>query len=159
MTNVDRIVIELALEVLEDVVHRVSKWDQVRDKDDKPMPPHNQNPEIRQAFEAISLIKKVLAQPKEPEPVAWMHVQGGYEEPSFRQLADDEVERGWQQYPLYTTPPQRTWVSLTDEQMQFLATAIGQAKQIIDTYNTEFVTARDDLRRCSELLAAHNIKE
>ena len=68
MTNVDRIVIELALEVLEDVVHRVSKWDQVRDKDDKPMPPHNQNPEIRQAFEAISLIKKVLAQP-EQEPV------------------------------------------------------------------------------------------
>ena len=64
-----------------------------------------------------------------------------------------------------TTPPQRTteqmrqWVGLTDEQMQFLATAIGQAKQIIDTYNTEFVTARDDLRRCSELLAAVNIKE
>ena len=55
--------------------------------------------------------------------------------------------------------PQRTWVGLTDEQMQFLATAIGQAKQIIDTYNTEFVTARDDLRRCSELLAAHNIQE
>jgi hypothetical protein len=42
------------------------------------------------------------------EPVAWMHVQENYEEPSFRQLADDEVERGWEQYPLYTHPPQRT---------------------------------------------------
>lgn len=47
------------------------------------------------------------------EPVAWMHVQGNYEEPSWRQLADDEVERGWQQYPLYTTPPQRPLVEPT----------------------------------------------
>lgn len=54
-------------------------------------------------------------------------------------------------------PPQRK--PLMDEQMQFLATAIGQAQQIIDTHNAEFVTARDDLRRCAELLAAHGIKE
>jgi hypothetical protein len=51
--------------------------------------------------------KEALAQP-EQEPVAWMHVQGNYKEPSFRELADDEVERGWEQYPLYNTPPQRT---------------------------------------------------
>lgn len=56
---------------------------------------------------------KALAQTQ--EPVAWMHVQGNYKEPSFRELADDEVERGWEQYPLYNTPPQRTWVGLTDE--------------------------------------------
>ena len=55
---------------------------------------------------AITAIKEALAQ--EQEPVAWMHVQGNYKEPSFRELADDEVERGWEQYPLYTTPPQRT---------------------------------------------------
>lgn len=54
----------------------------------------------------------------EQEPVAWMHVQGNYKEPSFRGLADDEVERGWEQYPLYNTPPQRTWVGLTDEEIQ-----------------------------------------
>ena len=85
-------------------------------------------------------------QPKEPE-----------QEPVAFKCGDATV---YIKPPVYgTPPPQRTWVGLTDEQMQFLATAIGQAKQIIDTYNTEFVTARDDLRRCSELLAAHNIKE
>ena len=50
------------------------------------------------------------------EPVAWMHVQGNYKEPSFRELADDEVKRGWEQYPLYNTPPQRPWVGLTAEE-------------------------------------------
>ena len=59
---------------------------------------------------------KKAAQP-EQEPVAWMHVQGNYKEPSFRELADDEVERGWKQYPLYTAPPQRPWVGLTDEEV------------------------------------------
>lgn len=59
------------------------------------------------------LAKEALAQTQ--EPVAWMHVQGNYKEPSFRELADDEVERGWEQHPLYNIPPQRTWVGLTDE--------------------------------------------
>jgi hypothetical protein len=49
------------------------------------------------------------------EPVAWMHVQGNHEEPSLFELDDDEIDRGWKQYPLYTTPPaaQRQWVGLT----------------------------------------------
>ena len=55
---------------------------------------------------AHQALKEALAQTQ--EPVAWMHVQGNYKEPSFRELADDEVERGWEQYPLYNTPPQRT---------------------------------------------------
>jgi hypothetical protein len=54
---------------------------------------------------AHQALKEALAQTQ--EPVAWMHVQGNYKEPSFRELADDEVERGWEQYPLYNTPPQR----------------------------------------------------
>jgi hypothetical protein len=49
------------------------------------------------------------------EPVAWMHVQGNYTEPSFRPLMDDEIERGWEQYPLYST--QRPWVGLTDTEI------------------------------------------
>ena len=70
---------------------------------------------------ALTAIKEALAQP-EQEPVAWMHVQGNYKEPSFRELADDEVERGWEQYPLYNTPPQRTWwVGLTDEEREIIA--------------------------------------
>ena len=53
MTNEERKVFELALEALEEVV----KWYQLRDKYDKPMPPHNQNPEIKQAIEAIAAIE------------------------------------------------------------------------------------------------------
>ena len=53
------------------------------------------------------------AKQEQGEPVAWMHVQGGYEEPSFRQLNDHELGHGWEQYLLYTTPQKRTWVSLT----------------------------------------------
>ena len=89
-----------------------------------------------------------LAQPSvsvEQEPVAWPHKFG------CRANAFGKCNMGC------TTPPQRK--SLTDEQMQFLATAIGQAQQIIDTHNADFVTARDDLRRCAELLAAHGIRE
>lgn len=63
---------------------------------------------------AHQALKEALAQTQ--EPVAWMHVQGNYKEPSFRELADDEVERGWEQYPLYNTPPQRTWVGLNKEE-------------------------------------------
>jgi hypothetical protein len=48
------------------------------------------------------------------EPVAWMHKQGDFKEPALRQLSGEEIERGWEQYPLYTTPPQREWVGLTD---------------------------------------------
>jgi len=70
---------------------------------------------IERQLEVITAIKEALAQ--EQEPVGWMHVQGNYKEPSFRELADDEVERGWEQYPLYNTPPQRTWVGLTDDEI------------------------------------------
>jgi hypothetical protein len=77
------------------------------------------------ARQAITSLRQAIAELESQEPVAWMHVQGNYEEPSFRQLADDEVERGWEQYPLYTHPPQRSesfgkpsaWVGLTDEEL------------------------------------------
>jgi hypothetical protein len=66
-------------------------------------------------------IKEALAQP-EQEPVAWRYrwsVEGGnwvwnYATYIERQK-DDRCE------PLYTTPPQRTWVGLTDEEMQSIA--------------------------------------
>ena len=70
-----------------------------------------------EAFTNLVAAKEREALAQEQEPVAWMHVQGNYKEPSFRELADDEVERGWEQYPLYTAPPQRTFVGLTDEEI------------------------------------------
>lgn len=48
-------------------------------------------------------IDKLEQQPAD-EPVAWMHKQGNYKEPSLGQLADDELARGWEQQPLYTRP-------------------------------------------------------
>ena len=67
------------------------------------------NPEFADHVAVRDLLidcRKVLAQP-EQEPVAWMHVQGNFEEPSFRKLDAFEINRGWTQYPLYPTPPQR----------------------------------------------------
>ena len=64
----------------------------------------------------ITAIKAALAQP-EQEPVAWamLHDNGHY----IDAIHPDEHARveGKYIHPLYTTPPQRTWVGLTDEEM------------------------------------------
>jgi len=57
------------------------------------------------------------------EPVAWLHIQGNHFEASDRQLFDDEIERGWEQKPLYTHPAK----TITDEE-------IAQAKLEATTY-------------------------
>ena len=94
-------------------------------------------PNVAKYDEAIVSIKKALAQPEpwekfcdsncvwtdhhpdcrlaEQEPVAWVHIQGNYRVPRFWELNDDEIKRGWEQHPLYTTPPQRK--PLTDEEI------------------------------------------
>ena len=68
------------------------------------------------ADEAITAIKAVLAQP-EQEPVAWamLHDNGHY----IDAIHPDEHARveGKYIHPLYTTPPQRTWVGLTDDEI------------------------------------------
>ena len=61
-------------------------------------------------LEAIPAIREALAQP-EQEPAFWYD----------RHHKDfSHVQRlGWE--PLYTTPPQRTWVGLTDEEIDLLS--------------------------------------
>ena len=56
----------------------------------------------------ITSLRQAIAEAEKQEPVAWMHKQGNYEEPSFRQLDDDEISRAWEQYPLYTHPQPAT---------------------------------------------------
>ena len=54
-----------------------------------------------------ALIERVLnelATPP-PKPVAYIHRQGNYWEPSERVLQDDEKERGWTEEPLYAASP------------------------------------------------------
>ena len=64
---------------------------------------------IHQTSEAITAIKEALAQP-EQEPMAWMDKDGDV-------LSASVVSgKGLRNIPLYTTPPQRTWVGLTDEE-------------------------------------------
>ncbi len=61
--------------------------------------------------QALTKIKEALAQPAQ-EPVAWMHPDGrlwtfgqGFDKSTFT-------------IPLYTTPPKRKWIWLTEEDFQ-----------------------------------------
>ena len=72
---------------------------------------------LRLALEALEGIKKALEQSKK-EPVAWMNDMGTH--------IDLNVSgRGT---PLYTHPLQRTWVGLTDEDMEFWTGELGQGE-------------------------------
>jgi hypothetical protein len=76
--------------------------------------------------ERISAIKEALAKPKEQEPVAWMfqHEETG----RMTYVSNDGIHdpimflgmnpRYALVCPLYTTPPQRTLVGLTDEEIK-----------------------------------------
>ena len=61
----------------------------------------------RMCHEAATALRTQIALEKQQpadEPVAWMHVQGDYEEPSLFQLDGPSMDRGWDEYPLYTRP-------------------------------------------------------
>ena len=68
-------------------------------------------------FGAAEAIRARLEQP-EPEPVAWF-MEGTFEDgaPSFTQVCETDPEF---YVPLYTTPPQREWQGLTDEEIDEL---------------------------------------
>ena len=87
-----------ALEALEEVVY----WYQCRDKNDKPMPIHNQNPEIKMSIEAITALRAAIEQAQ--DPVAWMNPS--WIDPDTRGWASDSFEsiaiEGW--IPVYTAP-------------------------------------------------------
>jgi hypothetical protein len=70
-------------------------------------------------------IKEALAQP-EQEPVAWVCYGAlGKQDIDFEQSDINKLEIGTL---LYTTPPQRTWVGLTDEELsQIEGTHIGRS--------------------------------
>jgi len=75
------------------------------------------------AVEAITAIKEALAQP-EQEPVG-----------KFAKFTDGiwrEVTDGSAGVPLYTTPPQRTWVGLTNDELTdlFYNTNLGQMSAV-----------------------------
>ena len=68
--------------------------------------------------QAITAIKEALAQP-EQEPVVWMMPDGQIVNKWALQFYGGQVGK-----PLYTTPPQRTWTKLTDEEIYSLADSL-----------------------------------
>ena len=84
----------------------------------------------QECFEHITAIKEALAehamreaqrlgQEIEQEPVVWMYQDKSTHEVRFQKHMRDFVDHGaTYETPLYTTPPQRTWVGLTDEDRQ-----------------------------------------
>jgi len=72
------------------------------------------------AVEAITAIKEALAQP-EQEPVAYINVEQRKLEWAKYMSWDTPTVVNLPKIPLYTTPPQRTWVGLTDEEIEDLA--------------------------------------
>ena len=68
-------------------------------------------------YTAITAIREALAQPEQvQEPEAWRWKHGD----SCWQL-EDKQPRSPTAQPLYTTPPKRPWVGLTDEEMSEIA--------------------------------------
>lgn len=84
--------------------------------------------------DAVQYLKDKLAQP-EQEPVAWAMFYNGY----FIDAIDpDEHARieGDYKHALYTTPPQRTWVGLTDREKSNLWLESRAAIPRFHTYAT-----------------------
>jgi hypothetical protein len=64
-------------------------------------------------LKAITAIKAALE--AKDEPVAWLHKETGLlRKETISSKGADWDENHWK--PLYITPPQRTWVGLTDEE-------------------------------------------
>ena len=68
------------------------------------------------------LRKEFLRQaPKEKqEPVAWMMVNKVIGPPSLHWKPQEDWHITWECKPLYTAPPKREWVGLTEEDMEAL---------------------------------------
>jgi hypothetical protein len=76
---------------------------------------------------AIETLRAKLSEP-EPEPVAWFtedHREDKSATTYSKKMSERWKEKGWPVTPLYTAPPQREWVGLTDEEM---AAAWSQSK-------------------------------
>jgi hypothetical protein len=76
-----------------------------------------------ETFEAMKALEEALAKQEQGEPVAWQWLTTAH----FRKKLPKDAEKGaWN--PLYTTPQKRTWVGLTDEEIEDLM-------DVVDHYN------------------------
>jgi hypothetical protein len=87
-----------------------------------------------QAIDFVADFKAAMKDAAQQEPVAWMDVDGN---------VSDNNDHNCFPIPLYTTPPQRTWVGLTNEEIALI--------------DWESLVTKKDCVKAIE--AAHGIKE
>jgi hypothetical protein len=95
---------------------------------------------IAEAFQGGRMYEMKPKQ-EQGEPVAWMNAAGT--DAVFRDV--ETSLPNWSDYyyiPLYTAPPQRTWVGLTDEEMQ----AVVDAQPLVSNINVYFKAIEAKLR-------------
>jgi hypothetical protein len=79
--------------------------------------------ERKGAYQGASWVADaVLAQEQEHAPAAWIHTDSNNSRVRYLEWTKDRTSyRGdWIKTPLYTHPPRREWVSLTDEEIGML---------------------------------------
>ena len=86
--------------------------------------------------QAITAIKKSLAQP-EQEPLAWISTGPA----SMIHWTADKPAYGDDWVPLYTTPPQRKWLGLTDEEIKAFDTWHDNREEEIGWVNPSEIVA------------------
>ena len=119
MTNEERKVLELALQFIES------------------------NADSDSERELVATIKEALAKP-EQEPIGyWMGEFNDGAATLYEVPQESVFGRTYRNMPVYTTPPQRTWVGLNDEQMRKICgsvvamrEAVREAEAILKEGNT-----------------------
>lgn len=109
MTDQERKAMEMALETLEDCAVSIdSEWGDCRSIEEM----RETGEYTRATTKAIEALRQALAQP-EQKPVAYMTYKG-----YLYHASDPKVLEHSDPTPLYTAPPSKPWVSLTDEEME-----------------------------------------
>ena len=98
--------LQLALDSMKEIIH----WYAVRDRNDVFLNFVDQNPEIQKIMKSITAIKEALETKDEPVGKFAKFTDG-----IWREVTDYSAG-----IPLYT-PPQRTWVGLTEEDLKLLS--------------------------------------
>ena len=106
--------LRMALEALEDRAS-LMKWQKARDAVKEALTKEKTLQALHNENERLGLYKDAYAQP-EQEPVAWVVYSSAENDIVWA----DKGKLLKQNTPLYTTPPQRTWVGLTDEEIDDL---------------------------------------
>jgi hypothetical protein len=112
--------LQLALNSMKEIIH----WYAGRDRNDVFLNFVDQNPEIQKIMKSISVVKETLE--TKDDPVAMRYDFDGY---GYKYI-DNGSGSDWQTRIkdaelLYTTPQQRTWVELTQEEFEKLINDAG----------------------------------